>query len=899
MNSFSRKRIRGAVLGLAKWRAHRRRRGTDHTHQFVPGTVPKVRGSETSADGAALLIKFDRPMSMTVNLQDAMIVKIDGTMVKPDHVLQDATKSLLALQYPVDFFKPGQVITWAYEDTHPTEELKGAEVGGVEIDNQTYAVINKTTATPVVKSSEIYANNNKRIVVEWDQEMIGSSDIRFSIFIAIDGGAPILPETVIFNKGGGKFYMMLVMTNPLSFGQNIVWHYDDSTNERLSTKVGNHEATDVPHVVDNQLASEDISYDGTVDTDTDGTRYLVNSVEPITHKAPMHSGEAVTLSGDGKIEVPINATLGAPMRLDPHAKTREAGNTATHTAGVFTFHLETDTTSNINPSANYIDTFVADTVYDIEVKVNVTSGSCYLREIQKGKANGAPGYLRVDKVLDVGVHTFNTRGNLKSSGWIGAMFDGTKNFDADFTVELNVRKITATQGSVTVFDHATKTFTQPTLPLASTYTLKDGTFGTIIKLDTNTFSQADLTAFTARPELVLEWSAGTATIPSAIVKGAKDVVYNAKGMALPVALGAELVMDTEFADASKWNLLNGATLANGKATLDKTEKGVALYQAPTVPYDNAKMYEWELTVEAITTGKVMARIGGSYGEPITTVGIHSGTFSGSDTPVATYLFGDKSDAVVTHYSIKEITSPMIPITGTHTTTNTSQFGVQQIKVGAGAMNGKDDGRYIQLPLTTGGMHLLKVCTTLIAGTVDAVVDTPCAGNPAPPIIIEDEAFDIIVGTAGGDNGFSDDLAFGSLPIDVEIDGHPLTTLYVDHSNRLLFMDFTGMLAPWNAATIKITLGTTGQEVELLWDVGLKMYAVESVAAMNYFTVNDGTALGFIIHSPDTSDDILDLDGDGNPDTVIYDDNGILITEDADSFDIDLDGDGVADISIHK
>jgi len=385
---------RGAILGMAKWRAYRRRMGVDHHDSFIPGEVPKVTGSETSSDGTALLVRFDRPMSMTVNLQDAMTVTIDGTVVKPDHILQDGTKSIIAMQYPAGFFKPGQVITWAYNDQHATEELKGAETGGVEIDNQTYAVSNNTTATPVVKTSEIYANNDKRIVVEWDQEMMGSSDIRFAIFIAVDGGAPILPETVIFNKGNGKFYMMLVMTTPLVAGQNIAWHYDDSTNERLSTKIGNHEATDVPHVVDNKLA-----------------------------------------------------------------------------------------------------------------------------------------------------------------------------------------------------DQAT--------------------------------------------------------------------------------------------------------------------------------------------------------------------------------------------------------------------------------------------------------------------------------------IIEDEPFDIIVGTAGGDNGFSDDLAFGSLPIDVEIDGYPLTTLYVDHSNRLLFMDFAGLLAPWNATSIKVTLGTTGQEVELLWDAGLKMYVVESVAAMNYFTVNDGTALGFIIHSPDTGDDILDLDGDGIADISIH------------------------------
>ena len=41
------------------------------------------------------------------------------------------------------------------------------------------------------------------------------------------------------------------------------------------------------------------------------------------------------------------------------------------------------------------------------------------------------------------------------------------------------------------------------------------------------------------------------------------------------------------------------------------------------------------------------------------------------------------------------------------------------------MNGKDDGRFIQLPLVSNGKHLLKVCTKLIAGDITQVTDTPC------------------------------------------------------------------------------------------------------------------------------------------------------------------------------
>ena len=161
-----------------------------------------------------------------------------------------------------------------------------------------------------------------------------------------------------------------------------------------------------------------------------------------------------------------------------------------------------------------------------------------------------------------------------------------------------------------------------------------------------------------------------------------------------------------------------------------------------------------------------------------------------------------------------------------------------------------------------GLTLREVGSLLRGKIVDLVCGTElscsdymvCEGVVTPPIstIIEDEPFDIVVGSFANDSGYSSGLGMGSLPIRVEIDGHLLTTLYVDHANRLIFMEFEGYLGAFNASSLDITLGGTGQLVTLNWDTGLKLYVVESVAATNYFNVNDDDKLGFIIHKPVTT-----------------------------------------------
>ena len=61
------------------------------------------------------------------------------------------------------------------------------------------------------------------------------------------------------------------------------------------------------------LSDTKLDYDMTIAKEADGSRYLVEKNDPTLHKAPLHSGHSVSLSGDGKIEVPINATLSAEL----------------------------------------------------------------------------------------------------------------------------------------------------------------------------------------------------------------------------------------------------------------------------------------------------------------------------------------------------------------------------------------------------------------------------------------------------------------------------------------------------------------------------------------------------------------------------------------------------------
>ena len=114
---------------------------------FIPGTVPKVMSSTIPYTADGIGIVFDRPMTATVDLQKAFSVIVNGgAPIQPDHIDKTPDGTSIGLIFPANFFKFGDVVTWAYNDQHPTEEIKGAEAGGLEIDNQTYGVVNNVQA---------------------------------------------------------------------------------------------------------------------------------------------------------------------------------------------------------------------------------------------------------------------------------------------------------------------------------------------------------------------------------------------------------------------------------------------------------------------------------------------------------------------------------------------------------------------------------------------------------------------------------------------------------------------------------------------------------------------------------------------------------------------------------
>jgi len=105
---------------------------------------------------------------------------------------------------------------------------------------------------PVVVSSIIHANNDKRILVTWDQEMQAKGDIKQQIWIVIDGGAPVLPTAVIFSHD----YMTLSFASEFKTGTTISWKYDDGdANIILESKAGI-KADNQTYAVQNDLADE-------------------------------------------------------------------------------------------------------------------------------------------------------------------------------------------------------------------------------------------------------------------------------------------------------------------------------------------------------------------------------------------------------------------------------------------------------------------------------------------------------------------------------------------------------------------------------------------------------------------------------------------------------------------
>ncbi len=110
-----------------------------HT-SITPPSVPTVSSSTVEvAAPKDVVVVWSEDMKGSASIKEAINVIIDGgSAVHPAGVTFSATTMTLVL---VDAVTAGQVVTWAYDDTHPTERLETVS-GNIEADNQTYAITN-------------------------------------------------------------------------------------------------------------------------------------------------------------------------------------------------------------------------------------------------------------------------------------------------------------------------------------------------------------------------------------------------------------------------------------------------------------------------------------------------------------------------------------------------------------------------------------------------------------------------------------------------------------------------------------------------------------------------------------------------------------------------------------
>ena len=109
-----------------------------------------------------------------------------------------------------------------------------------------------TPAVPTVVSSIIHANNDKRILVTWNQEMRAKGDIKQKMWIVIDGGAPVLPTAVIFSHD----YMTLSFASEFKTGTVISWKYDDSDAAIVLESTSGVKADNQTYAVTNNLVTK-------------------------------------------------------------------------------------------------------------------------------------------------------------------------------------------------------------------------------------------------------------------------------------------------------------------------------------------------------------------------------------------------------------------------------------------------------------------------------------------------------------------------------------------------------------------------------------------------------------------------------------------------------------------
>jgi len=238
-------------------------------------------------------------------------------------------------------------------------------------------------------------------------------------------------------------------------------------------------------------------------------------------------------------------------------------------------------------------------------------------------------------------------------------------------------------GAKTIWDNVSL---KEILPLSTTYDLKDGEYGVIVKLHTNSFSHEDIDAFNTEPELLIDWYFGNRTIPSGIVKGADDKVYypvDGVYLELDYGEGSERICSNDF-KVNELNTEGDFNSTNTSFEYEVTTVGdnTGYPRFNTELADNHKLNSLYIVKHNIVQpGITYIKLGNSgITKPIKDK--FNFLFPNDELTRLEYNSNGTSyyHTIVNGISVKEILSEHIPVEGAYTYNTRLNYGIQDIRL---------------------------------------------------------------------------------------------------------------------------------------------------------------------------------------------------------------------------
>lgn len=425
----------------------------------------------------------------------------------------------------------------------------------------------------------------------------------------------------------------------------------------------------------------------------------VSLVDPL-YRGFVKSGRTLELSGDGKVDVPINATLGGEELCNTDFV--ELGCMTALGTPIVTFANNVMTMESKGNNYAFIQQQITCEVgktYTIEAT---------LTNIDAGGANGALVHIRQSSDDTLIVSLSNT--DVGTTKILRDTFVATETtMDVRFTAHTaadgqsasftqpTVKEIQSTQGQITYYDATQKKYIAPTLSLSTHYQLKDITFNNLCVLYDRSFTQADGDLIDSDPTLLFQWAKGTYSGFSIGAKKPEDKVYM-------VTEGGAYLLEVEYSEVvelfaeptvTEGNEVATHTKAGNKITYNITTTGTQIFR-PLFNYamNNGsvagQLYRTLTDIEVISGSifgaEIPYNIGSGVGEypiEILSTGNHKlnllAEANGSDGTIR-YRLGNRklSNSTLELMEAYKVTSDYLPIQGTYTRLKNQQYGLQTL-----------------------------------------------------------------------------------------------------------------------------------------------------------------------------------------------------------------------------